>query len=142
MTDDYYLDLEGFSLERFRQTLESGNLLPSRRILKDEIPERFAILESLGIRNLQNLIEALKTKKRLENFARQSGLPMDYLVNLRREANSYLPKPMDLAVIPGVDLGHRKQGVRPTCSPGEDERRSAGRESSNQRPRVLPSSCG
>lgn len=31
----YGIDLEKFSLERFRQTLESGDLLPSRKMLKE-----------------------------------------------------------------------------------------------------------
>jgi len=106
MADQYHIDLEEFSLERFRHTLETRELLPGRRILKENIAERFATLASMGIQNLKDLIEALQTKKRLERFAQESGLPQDYLVILRREVNSYVPKPFNLKDIPGVDPEH------------------------------------
>lgn len=106
MADLYYIDLEGFSLERLRHTLETGELIPGRMVLKEQIAERFEVLKSMGITNLGELIEVLKTKKRLESFARESGLPEDYLVILRREANSYMPKPVTLKDIPGVSPEH------------------------------------
>jgi hypothetical protein len=103
MTDQYHIDLEGFSLERFKHTLETGDLLPGRRILREEVSKRFQILESMGIRNLKELTDALSTKKKLERFSQGSGLPKDYLVILRRQANSYRPNPVNLNGIPGVD---------------------------------------
>lgn len=103
MTDDYHIDLEKFSLEKFRDILITGEVLPGRKILKEKISERFEILESMGIRNLKELIEALKTRAKVERFSQESGLPKDYLVILRREANSYVPKPVNLKDIPGVD---------------------------------------
>ena len=104
MTDQHYIDPEGFSLERFRQILETGEVLPGRTVLKENIPERFAVLESMGIRNLKELIDALGSKKRVETFSQDSGLPKDYLVILKREATSYLPKPVNLRVVPGLDV--------------------------------------
>ncbi len=103
MSDGYHIDLERFSLERFRHILETGELLPGRMILKEDLPERFETLESMGITNLKELMEVLGTKKRLEGFSQESGLSQDYLVILRREVNSYLPKPVALRAIPGVD---------------------------------------
>ena len=103
MTDDYHIDLERFSLERFRDILITGEVLPGRKILKEKISERFEILKSMGIRNLKELIEALKTKVKVERFSQESGLPKDYLIILRREANSYIPRPVNLKDIPGVD---------------------------------------
>ena len=106
MADQYHIDLEQFSLEKFKRILETSELLPGRVVLKEKLAERFAILESTGISNLNEFIEALKTKGRLERFAQESGLPKDYLVILRREANSYLPKPFNLKDIPGVAPAH------------------------------------
>lgn len=103
MTDDYHIDLERFSLEKFRDILNTGEVLPGRKILKEKISERFEILESMGIRNLKELIEALKTKAKVERLSQESGLPKDYLIILRREANSYIPRPVNLKDIPGVD---------------------------------------
>lgn len=106
MSGQYHVDLEQFSLEEFKRILETGRLLPSERILGEKIPERFAILESMGITNLQDLADALKTKKNIERFAQESGLPQDYLVILRRRMGVYTPKPVPLAKFPGVDPEH------------------------------------
>src|SRR3989304_4818074 len=106
MTDPYHTDLEQFMLKRFRRILEIGEVLPGRKILQEKIPERFKVLESLGIKNLKDLIDALKSKAKIDQFAQKSGLPQDYLVILRREANSYIPKPFNLDKIPGVASTH------------------------------------
>jgi len=65
--------------------------------------ERFACLEENGIENLEQLQRALKTKSAIQSFAEVTGLPLDYLTILRREVNSYQPKPIDLKDFPGVD---------------------------------------
>ena len=71
--------------------METGEVLPDRKILQEKIPERFTIWGPMGIKNLKDLIDALKTKAKIDTFAQKSGLPQDYLVVLRREANSYIP---------------------------------------------------
>ena len=103
MTDEYHIDLERISLGRFRHILGSKDLLPGRMVLRDRLSERFEILDSLGISSLKDLTEALRTKGRVEEFSRESGLPRDYLRVLRREANSYVAKPFNLKNIPGVE---------------------------------------
>ena len=77
--------------------------MPGRLILKDDLEARFETLSSMGIDNLADLIVALSTKKKVEAFSQQSGLPLDYLIILRREVRSYIPKPVYLREIPGVD---------------------------------------
>jgi len=106
MAEQYGIDLEQFSLEEFRRVLESGDLLPSRVVLREEIAGRFAALEAMGIGNVKQLVDALSTRKKLEQFAQESGLPQDYLVILRRQARSYIPGPVYLKDIPGVDPAH------------------------------------
>jgi hypothetical protein len=118
MANQYHMDLEQFSLEQFRQILETGRLLPSESILKEAIPESFAVLESMGIRNLRDLTGALSTKKKLERFSEESGLPKDYLTILRRRAGSYTPRPIPLKKLPGIDSEHVErlaaQGIKDT----------------------------
>ncbi len=103
MSDEYGIDLAQFSLKEFRHILETGEVLPGRMVLKEKLAERFATLESIGIGNLKDLLDALKSNDKIEKLAQQSALPKDYLVMLRREANSYLPKPLKLSEIPGVE---------------------------------------
>lgn len=104
MQDPYYINIKEFSLERFKHILKSEEMLPARQILKEDVDERFDILASMEIENLSDLIGALSTKRKLESFSQGSGLPVDYLVILRREAKSYIPKSVVLREIPGVSV--------------------------------------
>jgi hypothetical protein len=106
VTEEYNMDLELFSLAQLQQLCEAGDLLPSERILGEEVAARFAVLESMGITHLAGLTRALSTKKKLQRFSQQSGLPVDYLTILRRRAGFYAPRPVQLAQLPGIDPEH------------------------------------
>ena len=99
---DYYIDLRSFSLDEFKQELTTTKLIPSRQIIKENIDERFKILKDVGVLNLQDLSDLLKTPKKTKDLAVKSGLPADYLLILRREVNSYHPKPVNLEKFPGI----------------------------------------
>lgn len=93
----YYIELESITIGKFSERLKSGFLLPGMMVLKANIDENFAQLKGQGISNLAELLGAIKTKKKLEEFAGQSGLPVEYLTVLRREINGFHPKPIALA---------------------------------------------
>ncbi|MGF7117184.1 DUF4332 domain-containing protein [Methanobacterium oryzae] len=103
MADDYYINLEKYSLGKFKQELKESELLPSRKILKEQIDEKFKILEYNGIHNLQDLTLTLKTPQKTKEFAKKSNLSPDYLLILRREVNSNTPKPVNLEKFPGIE---------------------------------------
>jgi hypothetical protein len=94
--------LTQFSLDHLQHVLETGNLLPSEQILGEDMADRFAVLASMGIANLKHLADRLSTKKKLAQFAEESGLPEKYLVILRRRAGTYKPKPVSLNKLPGI----------------------------------------
>lgn len=98
----YAIDLSTFSLKKLKHNIENTRTLPSQQILQEDMDERFACLEQHGIENLQQLQTVLKTKKEVQSFAQETGLPVDYLTILRREVNSYQPKPIQLKDFPGV----------------------------------------
>lgn len=100
----YYIDLNKFSLEKLKKRIKIFRLLPSQQILRDSIDERFASLERNGIENLQQLRDTLKTKSDVQSFAVETGLPVDYVTILRREANSYMPKPINIKDFTGLNL--------------------------------------
>jgi hypothetical protein len=99
----YAIDLSTFSLMKLKHNIENTRTLPSQKILEEDIDERFACLEQHGLENLQQLQTALKTKKEVQSFAQETGLPVDYLTILRREVNSYQPKPIQLKDFPRVN---------------------------------------
>jgi len=100
--NDYYINLEEYPLQKFKDELKKSELLPSRKILKDNIEENFKVLEDNGISNLQELIDSLKTAKKTKELAQKSVIPSEYLLILRREVNSYIPKPVSLEKFPGI----------------------------------------
>jgi peptidoglycan hydrolase-like protein with peptidoglycan-binding domain len=99
----YTIDLATFKLETLKSRLRYIHMTPSQQILKEDLENRFAILQSHGIHNLHQLQEVLKTRKAVSAFAQASGLPQDYLTVLRRWVNGYHPKPVKLADLPPVD---------------------------------------
>lgn len=112
MNAHYHIDSRKYTLQQLKMNLLSRELIPSRKVLKEDIERRFKILEKMGILNLQDLINALKNKKKMEIFSSSSGISVDYLTLLRREANSYFPNPVPLNKFPGVspqDLARLKE---------------------------------
>lgn len=61
------------------------------------------MFESLGIKTLSDLLDALKTKYRIDQFSKVTGLSVEYLTILRREANSYISVPVRLRDLPFVE---------------------------------------
>jgi hypothetical protein len=102
MGDQYHIDVEQYSLQRFKNNLKSRDLIPSRVTLKDGLDENFRVLELSGITNLKELIDTLKTKSKVERFSEETGLSVEYLTLLKREAGSYLTKPVRLDKFPGI----------------------------------------
>ncbi|MDO9084807.1 MAG: DUF4332 domain-containing protein [Anaerolineaceae bacterium] len=102
-TTGYYLDLGIFSLTKLKNLFKTTRLLPSQQILLEKMDEKFTCLEENGIENLEQLQKALKSKSAIQSFSKATGLPIDYLTVLRREVNSYQPKPIDLIDFPGID---------------------------------------
>lgn len=88
----YYIDLSKITLDEFRRKLCHEYLLPSQQILKENIDERFAIIQSQNIVNLQQLQQELKTKEKVNAFAKTTSIDADYLTVLRRTVNSYHPQ--------------------------------------------------
>jgi hypothetical protein len=99
----YFVDIEHISLARYRNMLENSDLLPGRKMLYENIRERFERLEQQGIRNLKELVQALKSENKIKDLADKTDIPAEYLTILRREMNRLLPKPVSIADFPGVE---------------------------------------
>lgn len=88
----YYIDLDKISIDDYRRKLESAYLPPSRLILKDKLDERFEYFKSIGINNVQELMQLLRKKDKWVELSKIDLLSGDYLNILLRELNSSLPK--------------------------------------------------
>lgn len=105
----YYIDLREISLDAFRRKLETTDLLPSQKILKEKMDEGFNVLKAQGIKNMYELQQALKTKAKVNQFAQATLLPIDYLIVLRREVNSYHPQARKIKDFPCLEERIKKR---------------------------------
>lgn len=98
--DGYGMDLAAFSLDALRHRLAGEQLLPSHRVLRDELDPRLDALAALGLATVQQLVDALTTPKAVERVAAQTGIPVEWLTILRRHVRGYIPAPVVIAEIP------------------------------------------
>jgi hypothetical protein len=92
----YHIEAEHVSLDDLRIRIEETDLVPSRKPLLDGIKSKFKIFKQHDITSLALLRKKLKNKKHLESLSVTTGIEEQYLILLRREVNSYFPKPIAL----------------------------------------------
>jgi hypothetical protein len=100
--DDYYINLEKYSLSDYAKELKNSELFPSRKILQEETKERFSRLNKVGIKNLNDVLSALNTKNKRKTLAKELDVPEDFLVILVREVKGFQPKPVKLCDFPNI----------------------------------------
>ncbi|MBK8945772.1 MAG: DUF4332 domain-containing protein [Ignavibacteriae bacterium] len=98
----YYLELYNISIDYYQNNLKTSDLLPSRNILKENIENIFKKIKDQKIQNLNELLNQLKDKKKLQNFSKQTGIAEEYLTILVREIKSIQPKPNNFIDFPNV----------------------------------------
>jgi len=101
MNSSYHLNPAAYTLQQLKDQLLSRTLIPSRKPLTVNINNQFDLLHKAGINTLEDLLTSLKTRKKIEEFSKKSGIDFDYLNLLRREVNSYLPTPILLKEFSG-----------------------------------------
>lgn len=104
MATSYSIDPSDFSLERFFDLTVKRSMLPSRIELHDKPEQRLAMLKSEGFQSIKDILTKLKSKEQLSAFSLKTGIPESYLVLLKREAGSYISKPVRLKDFPGIPL--------------------------------------
>ncbi len=116
MAVSYHIDPSLYTLRQMKDDLIGRQLIPSRVSLKEDLEAKFDLLQEQGIHTLQDLISALKNKKKLVELSTRTGINETYLVLLRREANSYLPNPVTLDRFSGFSTdvleGLAKEGIK------------------------------
>jgi hypothetical protein len=98
----YYTDFKSISIDSYKDILKESDLLPGRKILKDNIENNFKVIKKFKIPDLEELLNRLKDRKKLQDFSKLSGLPENYLTILAREIRSIQPKPNKIEDFPGV----------------------------------------
>ncbi len=100
----YSPDLSKISIDAYKEILKNQYILPSRKILHQDMDSSFDAIHSCQIKNLSELKNALSTIQKLTAFSEKSGLSKDYLTILKREIGSIEPKTTLLKDFPEVDV--------------------------------------
>ncbi|ABN06710.1 hypothetical protein Mlab_0536 [Methanocorpusculum labreanum Z] len=98
----YSIDLTGISLQSYQEILKKQNLLPSRRILLDDLETNFQRIADAGIGNMSALKKAVSSPEKLAKFAAQTHISKEYLTILKRELGSLEQKPVQISDFPGL----------------------------------------
>ena len=98
----YYIDLESISLDIYQAKIEAAYLPPGRKILKERTDERFGYFNRIGIKNVKELLNALRMKDKFNELSKAECFTGSYLTILLRELNSILPKPIRIRDFPGI----------------------------------------
>lgn len=98
----YSIDPGQITLRHFFDLTRKRRMLPGRWMLHEKMDEKFTKLSESGIKNLADLLFRLGSKEKLEIFTRESGLDPTYLKLLKREAGSYVARPLPLSAFPGI----------------------------------------
>jgi hypothetical protein len=102
MADLYYRNFNEISLDEYAKELEQAELLPSRKMLQEDLSAKFSCLHENGIQTVGELLTALKTPEKIMELAAQTQLPDMYLAVLNREIKSCLPQPVKFNEIPDI----------------------------------------
>ena len=97
----YEIDLNRISLDDYLAMLKGENLLPGRRILLEQIDDRFRRMTGAGADTLNALKRRLATPEKLAQFSAETGIPDEYLTILKRQMGSLLANPVPLPDFPG-----------------------------------------
>lgn len=93
---NYYINTEKIGLDELRKRIEETDLVPSRSSLIDGINENFSKLKKSGYITFADLRKDLKNSKNISKISEKTEISIEYLTLLRREIESYFPKPFPL----------------------------------------------
>ncbi|TRX59461.1 DUF4332 domain-containing protein [Fulvivirga sp. M361] len=89
----YYINLKSISIDKYKEVLKRADLIPSWKVLEEDIDKNLDVIKKYNIENLDELLIALKDKNKIHEFSKQSGLQENYLTVLKRVVNGYRQKP-------------------------------------------------
>jgi hypothetical protein len=100
----YYIDFEKISIETYKNLLLTKYLIPSQRVLLEDIEENFEKVNKNDIVSMNDLLVALKSKKKAMGFAKKADISIDYIIVLRREISGRKPSVRKIVDYPTIDI--------------------------------------
>jgi hypothetical protein len=82
---EYNIDLRKMDVQKYKTFLKKQYLIPSRRILHENIDDNFQIFENYGLNNLSDLKQAISSSAKIDKLSKETKISPEYLNILRRE---------------------------------------------------------
>lgn len=92
----FHMNTDEISLEDLQRRIETTDLVPSRISLLNGLSDKINKLKKQGVNNLTDLRNSIKNPKKIASFSQITDIDEEYLILLRREIESYFPKPISL----------------------------------------------
>ena len=93
---NYYFDFREKRIVVFKRMLRGESLHPNHEILKKNLFQNFALIESCGLKSLYDIQQALLTEEKIAKFSIKSFVSIEYLSVLNDEIKSYHPTPLQI----------------------------------------------
>lgn len=123
-----FLDPKAVSLANLMDRIRTTDLVPSRSVLQVDLEPAFEKIAQQGIHSMAELQRTLKNGKKMEALAESTGIDLQYLVLLRREVESYSPKPFKLIEADWLPREELAKLISSGIGNSEDLRAAIGRE--------------
>lgn len=98
----YEINLRNISIFEYKEILKKQNLISARRVLQENVDERFGEFLKCGIKNVAELYEKINDSQMIAEMSDKTGLQLDYLVILKKEILNINPKPILIADFPHI----------------------------------------
>jgi replicative superfamily II helicase len=99
---EYSVDISKISVNQYMGMLKNQNLLPSRKILLENLEDNFSRISAMKIDNLAELKKNISSAQKLSAFSEKTGISENYLTILKREMGSLEQKPVPIAEFPCI----------------------------------------
>ena len=99
----YNIDLNKIDVQEYKEFLKNQYLIPSRKILHENIDANFEIFEKSGLKNLTDLKQAISSTAKIIQLSNETKISPDYLNMLRRELGTFDKKGIPFNEFPNVD---------------------------------------
>jgi len=136
----YYINLQTISIDRYKKILQDTELIPSWKVLGEDIDINLDVIKKHHISNLDELLITLKDKRKIQQFSKQSGLPEKYLEVLKRVVSGYRQKPNRIkdfsCISEDIVIKLDKLGIKNTLKLYEKILTSSKRDEFSQKTRI------
>ena len=98
----YSVDINKISVNKYMGMLKNQNLLPSRKILLENLENNFNKISAMKIETLAELKKNISSAQKLSAFSEKTGISENYLTILKREMGSLEQKPVPISEFPCI----------------------------------------